>query len=198
MKDETIPNYSTNLVYLASSPNAKEIEHKIMYSIFNMKPKRANVYWFVHVEILDDPYSCEYYVDHIVPNEVIRVEFRLGFRVEQRITLMLKQVVQDMIAKDEVNEVSRHPSLAKYGILGDFKVIVMEKFLSRDNELPVFERIVMRFYFWLKEISLSEERGFGLDTSTVTVEKFPLIISPVTKLKLKRVSNITHHHAQHE
>ena len=195
MKDETIPIYSTHLVYMTSSTNPKELEHKILYSILNMKPKRANVYWFVHVEILDDPYSCEYYVDHVVPNEIIRVEFRLGFRVEQRITLMLKQVLQNMVANNEVNELSRHPSLAKNQIPGDYRVIVMEKFLSRDNELPLLERIIMRFYFWLKEISLSEERGFGLDTSTVTVEKFPLIVSPYSKLNLKRVEHAVHPHA---
>jgi KUP system potassium uptake protein len=162
-----------------------------------MKPKRANVYWFVHVEILDDPYSCEYYVDHVVPNEIIRIEFRLGFRVQQRITLMLRQVLQDMVANNEVNELSRYPSLAKNHIQGDYRVIVMEKFLSRDNELPLLERIIMRFYFWLKEISLSEERGFGLDTSTVTVEKFPLIVSPYNKLNLKRVEHAVHPHAHH-
>ncbi len=197
MKDETVPIYSTHLVYMTSATNAKEIEHKIMYSILNMKPKRANVYWFVHVEILDDPYSCEYYVDQIVPNEIFRVEFRLGFRVEQKITLMLKQVIQDMVAEKEVNVLSRFPSLAKNNIPGDYRVIVMEKFLSRDNELPLLERIIMRFYFWFKEISLSEERGFGLDTSTVTVEKFPLMISPVSKLNLKRVTHAIHPHAHH-
>lgn len=197
MKDETVPIYSTHLVYMTSSVNPKELEHKILYSILNMKPKKANVYWFVHVEILDDPYTCEYYVDHIVPNEIIRVEFRLGFRVQQRITLMLRQVLQDMVANNEVNELSRHPSLAKNHIPGDYRVIVMEKFLSRDNELPLLERIIMRFYFWLKEISLSEERGFGLDTSFVTVEKFPLIVSPYNKLNLKRVEHAVHPHAHH-
>ena len=197
MKDETVPIYSTHLVYMTSSSNPKELEHKILYSILNMKPKRANVYWFVHVEVLDDPYTCEYYVDHIVPNEIIRVEFRLGFRVQQRITLMLRQVLQDMVANNEVNELSRHPSLSKNNIPGDYRVIVMEKFLSRDNELPLFERIIMRFYFWIKEISLSEERGFGLDTSYVTVEKFPLIVSPYNKLNLKRVEHAVHPHAHH-
>ncbi len=197
MKDETVPIYSTHLVYMTSSSNPKELEHKILYSILNMKPKRANVYWFVHVEVLDDPYTCEYYVDHIVPNEIIRVEFRLGFRVQQRITLMLRQVLQDMVANNEVNELSRHPSLSKNHIPGDYRVIVMEKFLSRDNELPLFERIIMRFYFWIKEISLSEERGFGLDTSYVTVEKFPLIVSPYNKLNLKRVEHAVHPHAHH-
>jgi KUP system potassium uptake protein len=65
----------------------------------------------------------------------------------------------------------------------------MEKYLSHDNELPFFERVMMKFHFWLKEISLSEERGFGLDASNVTIEKFPLIVAPVTNLKLKRLDD---------
>lgn len=185
--DETIPIYATHLVYMTSANNPKEIEHKIIHSIFNMKPKRANVYWFVHVDILDDPYTCEYVVEHIIPDEVIRVDFRLGFRVEQRVTLMLKHVVQDLVQKKEVNITSRYASLERNHIVGDFRIIVMEKFLSQDNELPFLERIIMKVHFFLKELSLSEERGFGLDPSTVTVEKFPLIVSPYSKLNLKRI-----------
>ncbi|MGZ5247779.1 MAG: potassium transporter Kup, partial [Flavitalea sp.] len=71
--------------------------------------------------------------------------------------------------------------------VGDFQFIVMERYLSQDNELPIFERMIMKFYFFLKEYSLSEEKGFGLDSSTVVIEKFPLIVAPVTNLKLKRI-----------
>ena len=185
--DRTVPKYATHLVYLTSADNPKEIEHKIIYSILNRKPKRADIYWFVHVDTLDDPYTMEYKVDHIIPNDIIRVEFRLGFRVEPRINLMFRKVVEDLVANREVNIRSRYESLERSNIVGDFQFIVMEKYLSQDNELPIWERIMMKFHFWLKEISLSEERGFGLDVSTVTVEKFPLIVSPVSNIKLKRV-----------
>ena len=185
--DMSIPKYATHLVYLTSANNPKEIEHKIVYSILNRKPKRADIYWFVHVDTQDDPYTADYTVETIVPNEVIRVELRLGFRMEPRINLMFKKVVQDMVANKEVNITSRYESLQKNNVVGDFQFIVMEKFLSQDNELPIYERFVMRLYFWIKKISLSEERGFGLEQSNVTVEKFPLIVAPVRKLKLKRV-----------
>ena len=182
----TIPKYATHLVYLTSANNPKEIEHKIVYSILNRKPKRADIYWFVHVDTQDDPYTAEYTVDTIVPNEVIRVEFRLGFRMEPRINLMFKKVVMDMVANKEVNITSRYESLQKNNVVGDFQFIVLEKFLSQENELPFFEKLVMKMYFWIKKISLSEERGFGLEQSNVTVEKFPLIVAPVRKLKLRR------------
>jgi KUP system potassium uptake protein len=185
--DRTIPKYATHLVYMTSANNPKEIEHKIIYSILNKKPKRADIYWFVHVDVLDDPYTCEFSVEHIIPNDIIRVEFRLGFRVEQRINLMFRKVVEELVNNKEVNITSRYESLEKNNVVGDFQFIVLEKYLSQDNELPFFERIVMKLYFWLKEISLGEERGFGLDPSNVTVEKFPLIVAPVSRLNLKRV-----------
>ena len=185
--DMTVPKYATHLVYLTSANNPKEIEHKIIYSILSGKPKRADIYWFVHVDTMDDPYTCEYSVEHIIPNDIIRVEFRLGFRMAPRLNLMFKKVVEDLVANREVNVTSRYESQQKNNIVGDFQFVVMEKFLSQDNELPFFERIVMKLYFYVKEISLSEEKGFGLEQSKVQVEKFPLIVAPVSKLKLKRV-----------
>jgi len=185
--DKSVPKYATHLVYMTSANNPKEIEHKIIYSILNRKPKRADIYWFVHIDTVDDPYTCEYVVEHIIPNDIIRVDFRLGFRMEPRINLMFRKVVEDLVANKEVNIISRYESLASSGTVGDFQFMVMEKYLSQDNELPFFERVVMKFHFWLKDHSLSEEKGFGLDLANVTVEKFPLIVAPVTNLKLKRV-----------
>ncbi|MEY4739612.1 MAG: hypothetical protein RLZZ05_996 [Bacteroidota bacterium] len=185
--DQSINKYATHLVYLSSANNPNEIEYKIIHSILNKKPKRADIYWFVHVDTMDDPYTSEYEVHTIIPNEVIRVEFRLGFRVQPKINLMFRKVVEDMVSNKEVNITSRYESLQRNNIAGDFEFIVMEKFLSQDNELPFWERVVMKLYFWLKEISLSEEKGFSLDASNVTVEKFPLVVAPVKSLKLKRI-----------
>jgi len=185
--DSTVPKYATHLVYLTSANNPKEIEHKIIHSILRGKPKRADIYWFVHVHTLDDPYTSEYAVEHIIPNDIIRVEFRLGFRIQPRLNLMFKKVVEDLVANREVNVTSRYESQQKNNMVGDFQFIVLEKFLSQDNELPIIEHIIMRLYFWLKELSVSEERSFGLEQSNVAVEKFPLVVAPVSKLKLNRV-----------
>jgi KUP system potassium uptake protein len=136
---------------------------------------------------MDEPYTCEYQVEHIIPNDIIRIEFKLGFRIQPRINLLFRKVVEDLVKNREVNIISRYESLERSNVAGDFSFIVMEKYLSEDNDLPILERMVMRIHFWLKEISLSEEKNFGLDLSNVTVEKFPLIVSPVTKLKLRRV-----------
>ncbi|HZE83343.1 MAG TPA: KUP/HAK/KT family potassium transporter, partial [Puia sp.] len=185
--DRSIAKYATHLVYMTSANNPKEIEHKIIYSILNKKPKRSDIYWFVHVDTLDDPYTAEYTVDHIIPNDIIRVEFKLGFRIQPKLNLMFRKVVEDLVNNKEVNITSRYESLERNNVVGDFQFIVMEKYLSQDNELPFFERVIMKLYFWVKELSLSEERGFGLDPSNVTIEKFPLIVSPVPNFNLKRM-----------
>jgi len=187
--DRSVTKYATHLVYLTSADNAREIEHKIIYSILNKKPKRADIYWFVHVDTLDDPYTSEYKVVHIIPNDIIRIDFRLGFRIEPRINLMFRKVVEDLVANREVNIVSRYESLASSNTVGDFQFMVMEKYLSQDNELPFMEKIIMKLHFWLKEHSLSEEKGFGLDAANVTVEKFPLVIGTPARLRMKRVEN---------
>jgi KUP system potassium uptake protein len=173
--DRAVPKYATHLIYLTSANNPKEIEHKIIYSILNRKPKRADIYWFVHVDTLDDPYTCEYKVEHIIPNDIIRVDFRLGFRMEPRINLMFRKVVEDLVANKEVNIISRYESLASSNTVGDFQFMVMEKYLSQDNELPFTERVIMKLHFWLKEHSLSEERGFGLELFAVCGFLFAIV-----------------------
>ena len=187
--DNSVPKYATHLVYLTSANNPKEIEHKVIYSILSGKPKRADIFWFVHVDTLDEPYTSEYVVEHIIPNDIIRVEFRLGFRVAARVNLMFKKVVEDLVANKEVNVTSRYESQQRNNEVGDFQFVVMEKFLAQDNELPFMERIIMQLYFWIKEVSLSEEKGFGLQQSNVVVEKYPLIVAPVSKIKLVRIYN---------
>lgn len=125
--DRTVPKHATHLVYMTSANNPREIEHKIIYSILNKKPKRADIYWFVHVDTVDNPYTSEYSVEHIIPNDIIRVEFRLGFRVQQKISLMFRKVVQDLVNNNEVNITSRYESLERNNVVGDFQFIVLEK-----------------------------------------------------------------------
>lgn len=119
----------------------------------------------------------------------IRVIIKLKYDVQPRINLLFRKVVQDLVANKEVNITSRYESPERNNVTGDFEFIVMEKYLSQDNELPFIEKLIMKLHFWLKELTLSEEKGFGLDTSNVKVEKFPLIVSPVTEIKLKRIED---------
>jgi KUP system potassium uptake protein len=185
-RDLSVPKYATHLVYLTSADNREEIESKIIYSIMQKQPKRADIYWFVHVDVVDEPYRMEYKVSEFIHDDVIRIDFRLGFRVAPRVNLMFRKVVEDMVRNKEVDITSRYKSLNKNNIIGDFRFIVIEKFLSYENELPIREKVILDIYSVLKHFSLSEEKAFGLDTSSVTVEAVPLIIAPPKELNLKR------------
>ncbi|HVD97211.1 MAG TPA: KUP/HAK/KT family potassium transporter [Cytophagaceae bacterium] len=185
--DLSVPKYATHLVYLTSADNPRYIDSKIMYSIFNKQPKRADVYWFVHIDVLDEPYTMEYKVDVIIPDDLVRVDFRLGFRVEQKINLYFRKVVEDMVKNKEIDFTSRYTSLNKRNVIGDFRFVVLEKHLSNDNELSPTEQIIMDAHFFLKEISLSEPSAFGLDTSSVVEEKVPLVIAPKENFELRRI-----------
>lgn len=186
-EDEAVPKYASQLVYLTSANFSSEIESKIIYSILQKQPKRADVYWLVHVDVMDEPFTKEYKVDFLIPNKLIRIDFKLGFRVEQSINILFRLVVEELVSKGEVDITSKYPSLHKYKMVGDFRFIVLEKVLSRSNKLTFIERVTMDYYFILKKFSLSEETGFGLDSSFVTVERVPLIVSMSENSELKRL-----------
>lgn len=186
-KDETIPKYATHLVFMSNAGRVTDIESKIIYSIFQRRPKRADIYWFVHVDTLDDPYAMEYKVTVIDPDDIIKVNFKLGFKVEQRINLYFRKVVEEMVSRGEVDITSRYKSLNEQNVIGDFRFVVLEKFLSFDNELPLLDRMVMKAYFFVKQFTHSEDKYFGLDSDAVKLEKVPMIIKPITKCNLKRI-----------
>ena len=186
--DFSIPKYATHLIYLTSANMKDEIEAKVIYSILQKQPKRADMYWFVHVDVMDEPYTMEYQVTPLLKGNIIRIDFRLGFRVAPRINLMFRRVVEEMVRNFEVDITSRYESLGRKNLIGDFRFVVMEKFLSYESELPFYEKIILDTYFFFKRFSLSEERAFGLDTSSVTIEKVPLIVNPIGELNLKRIN----------
>lgn len=185
--DETVPKYASQLVYLTSANFDSEIESKIIYSILQKQPKRADIYWLVHVDVLDEPYRKEYEVAFLVPGKLIRIDFKLGFRVEQQINLLFRKVVEDLIKNGEVDITSTYRSLNRHKIVGDFRFVVIEKVLSRSHNLTLYESFIMDFYVLLKKLSLSEERGFGLDLSFVTIEKVPLMLAPPEAVEIYRI-----------
>ena len=185
--DLTIPKYATHLVYMTNANRSDEIEEKVMYSILQKRPKRADIYWFVHVNILTEPYKSEYRVTEILKDDLYRIDFNLGFREPTKINLMFKEVIKDMVKKGEVDITSRYESLNKNNIIGDFKFVLSEKFLSNDSDLLWFEKIVMNSYFLIKKLSLSEESAFGLDSSSVKIEKFPMVLHAPETIGLTRV-----------
>jgi KUP system potassium uptake protein len=185
--DLSIPKYATHLVYMTNSNRVDEIEEKVMYSILQKRPKRADIYWLIHVNILSEPYRKEFKVNEIIKDDLYRIDFYLGFREPTKINLMFKEVIKDMVKHGEVDITSRYESLNKNNIIGDFKFVLSEKFLSNDSDLTFFEKVIMYSYFFMKKFSLSEEKGFGLDSSSVKIEQFPLVIHAPEIIDMKRI-----------
>jgi KUP system potassium uptake protein len=184
--DTAVPKYATNLVYLTYSSSSETIEESIIQSILYKQPKRADLYWFVHIEVVDEPFAMSYKVTIIEPEDVVWITFKLGFRVAPKINSLFRRVVEEMVQKKEVNIQSRYASLDKHNITGDFRFVIMKWFLSFDNELSYTEDFILKAYFFLKKISFPEEREYGLDYSNLTIEKSPLIVSPPNDMPLLR------------
>jgi len=193
-KDTSVPKYASNLVYITRANTRDEIESKIIYSILNKQPKRADVYWFIHVDILDEPDTFEYEVTHIVPRTIIKIDFRLGFKIEPRINLYFKQVLEDMEANNEIDLVSRYNSLRKFNIDSDFLFIIIDRIPNYDFDFSPHDKFMMELYKILKGLGISEVKAFGLDTSNVIVEKVPLMVDKSYKRSIKR--RIIHHSHQ--
>ena len=186
-EDLSIPKYATHLVYMTNANRVDELEQKVMYSILQKRPKRADIYWFVHVNILTEPYKTQYKVTEIAKDDIYRIDFNLGFREPTKINLMFREVIRDMVKRGEVDITSRYESLNKNNIIGDFKFVLSEKFLSNDSDLKWHENIIMNSYFLIKKLSLSEERAFGLDSSSVKIEKFPMVLHAPENIGLTRI-----------
>jgi len=188
-QDTSIPKYVTHLVYMTSSDKERFVEEKIIHSIFGNKPKRADIYWFLHVNITDEPYTMEYKADIIASDDVIWIHLNLGFRVELRVDYFFKQVLGDLIKNKEVNlgDSDHYQKLIGNKGLGDFTFIILESFLSNASELSWTDDLLMSLYFFVKGISSNAEDWFGLDPSSVVIEKAPLVISPTKPMPLQRV-----------
>ena len=186
-QDTTVSKYASNLVYLTRSKNARQIESRILYSILRKKPKRADRYWFLNISLLNEPFGMHYTLETLVPDVAYKINFRLGFRIQPRINLLFRRVLEDMGAKGEIDITSRYATLQKHKLPGDFCFVVLDKILSYDNQLSFFERFVLKGYFFFNKLAITDQQAFGLDTSDVVVENVPLTIQPYRQLDLMRV-----------
>jgi KUP system potassium uptake protein len=184
--DETIPKFATHLVYLTRAKSKNEIESKILYSIIDKTPKRADCYWFLHLDILDVPNTMEYKVETLIPDILIKVNFRLGFKVQPRINLYFRQVIEEMVNNNEIDLLSRYKSLRKYNIASDFQFVLIDRIQNYDFDFSPFEQFIMNLYMIIRKIGIGEVRTYGLDTSNILVEKVPLLLDTKELPHLKR------------
>ena len=187
--DTSIPKFSTHLIYLTKANKRHEIEEKIFNSIFAKKPKRADVYWFVHINRTEHPYTLDYSVSELIEDKLIKIDINVGFRVQPRTELYFKKIVQELIANKELNLHTRTDAACKYNDEPDFKFVVIEKFLSVENEFGLREGMLLKGYVYLKHMGLRDIQAFGLDKNDVEVEHIPLIYHPVNNIELQRINN---------
>ena len=185
------PKYATHLVYLTKANNPKSIEERIMDSILSKKPKRADVYWFIHIDRTDEPYTLEYHVLEIEHDKIMRIDLRLGFRVEPRISLFFKKILQELAEEQNHHLPTYYESLPlnKHNTTADIRYVVLQRFLSVENEFSVGEGFILNAYFNIHAMALSDKKAFGLEEADTAIEKIPLVVAPVTNIPLKRVNH---------
>ncbi len=185
--DYNVPKIATNLVYITKANKLDQIESKIMFSIFNKHPKRANTYWFLHIDSLDTPDTFEYTVHHIVPGVVIKVEFHLGFKIERRINVYFKQVLEDLEKSHEISMVSHYKSLKRHSIPADFLFVNLDRVMINDYKLPGLKRFTMGMHNLIRRMGINDVKAFGLDSSNVIEEKIPIVIAREEKKRISRI-----------
>ncbi|MGL4663280.1 MAG: KUP/HAK/KT family potassium transporter [Culicoidibacterales bacterium] len=187
MHDTDRDKYATNLVYLTNCKYRGMVERKVMFSILDKRPKRADVYWFINVNVTDDPYTMEYMVDTIESNHIVQLRLNLGFRVNQKLNVYLRQIVDDLLASGEINIQARHYTTMPNRKVGDFRFILVDEVLSNENQLPGWENFVMRTKLFIKKYTVEPAKWFGIEASAVEVENVPLFLNVAPEKKLIRV-----------
>ena len=183
-----VPKYATHLVYLTKANNKRSIEKRIIESILHKRPKRADVYWFVHIDRIDDPYTMEYSIETIEPNKIMRIDFKLGFRIQPKIGLYFKKVLKEALAKGELIVENNDTLNAKYhlDINADIKYVIVQRVLSVENEFSIREGFILNSYFRINKLALTDKKAFGLDENNTEIELNPLIVAPPHEIHLSR------------
>ena len=184
--DTNVPKEATNLVYLAMADSKRYIDSNIIYSIFKKRPKRADVYWFVHVDTVDNPFTSKYVVDTIIPKKCFFIRIKLGFKTDHRVNLIFNKIIHEMADAGEIDLTSPYPALHKYSMMADFKFVILHSWASSDSEISNFERLIIQGYRVLKKYSLSTEEMYGIEAANLEVEKVPIQVGPQAKIKIKR------------
>jgi KUP system potassium uptake protein len=185
-EDETVPKEATNLVYLAVADSKNYIDSNIIYSIFRKRPKRADVYWFVHVETVDSPFASQYKVETIIPRRAFFVSIKLGFKQPHRVSTLFGKIIHDMADSGEIDLTSPYPSLYKYSMMSDFKFVSLHTWASSDSVISAFERFIILTYRMIKSFSLPTEEMYGLEAANIEIEKVPIQVGPQAKVWVKR------------
>ena len=187
-KDESVPRLATNLVYIIRANRIDQVESKVIYSIFYKQPKRADTYWLLHINKVNEPNRFDYEVTQIIPGILIRIDFHIGFKVETKINLYFREVLEDLVKSGEINLGSSYESIKKHNLEGDFKFILIDRVLSRDYKLTAWEGFTLSVNSIVRKLSISDIKAFHLDSTNTIVEQVPIMIDQPVDLRISRMA----------
>jgi KUP system potassium uptake protein len=186
-KDKSVPKYATNLVYVIKANRPDQVESKVIYSIFQKQPKRADTYWLLHVDRIDEPDRIDYQVNQIIPGVLIRVDFHIGFKVEPKINLYFREVLEDMTASKEIVLESSYDSLKKYAFPADFKYILIDRIMPQDYKLSGMENVTLALHSLSRLLCISDVKALQLDSANTIEEQVPITIDQRVEKRIVRV-----------
>ena len=186
--DETYELMSDNLVYLTNGANTDYLDRDILYSILDKHPKRAQAYWFVNIEVTDDPNTYAYSVENFGTDYVFRVHLFLGYKVNQRVNAYLRQIVGDLAASGELPAQEHAYSIYKKpGAIGSFRFCMLRKTLAPESDVEIRDRMAIQLKYAIRCVAGSPVRWYGLENSAVFYEYVPLFTKFKTVKKLTRI-----------
>jgi KUP system potassium uptake protein len=176
-KDSDIPLMSHNLVYLDNAKDMAYIDRDILYSILDKDPKRAQAYWFVSVNVLEDPQTMNYEVETYGSDSVFRIRLNLGFKCDQRVNMYLRQIVHDLQASGELPLQDKKYSIYGRSTVGSFKFCIIHKSVPTKSELSGVDEFILNAKYAIRKMAGSKVKWYGLDNSSLIYESVPLLVS---------------------
>jgi KUP system potassium uptake protein len=186
-KDESVPKVATNLVYIIKANRIDQVESKVIFSIFQKQPKRANTYWLLHVDRIDEPDRFEYQVTQIIPGVLIRIDFHLGFKVEPKINLYFREVLEDLVESGQIKLESSFDSLRKHSIPADFIYVLIDRIMPRDYKLSKIENFTLTLHSISRLLCISDVKALELDSSSTIEEQVPITIDQPIDFRIQRI-----------
>ena len=177
-KDESIYLMSHNLVYLDNAKDIEAIDRDILYSILDKDPKRAQAYWFVSVNVLDEPMTMNYQVETYDSDCIFRIRLNLGFKCSPRVNVYLRQIVQDLQRSGELPLQDKRYSIYGKSTVGSFKFCVIHKSVPTKTELSVLDEFILNAKYAIRHVAGSKVKWYGLDNSSLIYESVPLFVLP--------------------
>ena len=185
--DEDYPTYATNLVYMANVKYNKFIKREILYSILDKRPKRAKAYWFVTVNVTNEPFTAEYAVNTYGTKNVINIQLYLGFKKQTSVNVYIRQIVHDLIADGTIEPQPQEYTTTPGRDVGDFSFVIVNDVISPQTQLVGYEKWLVEARVRLQNLSSNPASWFGLEYADTVIERVPLILGKPNPSYIKRI-----------